>query len=63
MTDGVTYVTPSTTAPTLPNGVIAAEQLHGEGDAPGAVAYVHKEDFGPTLVQELWERSRAGGVE
>ena len=40
MTEGITYVVPSTTAPTLPNGVVAAESLRGEGDAPGAVAYV-----------------------
>jgi mannose-6-phosphate isomerase-like protein (cupin superfamily) len=46
MTDGITYVAPSTTAPTLPNGIIAAESLRGEGDAPGAVAYVHYN--GPT---------------
>jgi DNA-binding NarL/FixJ family response regulator len=24
----------------------------------GALAYVHKEDFGPTLVRELWDRGR-----
>ena len=46
MTEGITYVVPSTTAPTLPNGVVAAESLSGEGDAPGAVAYVHYN--GPT---------------
>lgn len=46
MSEPITYVTPSTTAPVLPNGVIAAEQLRGEGDAPGAVAYVHYN--GPT---------------
>ena len=28
MTEGITYVVPSTTAPTLPNGVIAAESLY-----------------------------------
>ena len=46
MTEGITYVVPSTTAPTLPNGVVTAESLDGEGDAPGAVAYVHYN--GPT---------------
>ena len=35
---------------------------YSESDLPadardvGALAYVHKEDFGPALVQELWER-------
>jgi mannose-6-phosphate isomerase-like protein (cupin superfamily) len=46
MTDGITYVVPSTTAPALPNGVIAYESLAAEGDAPGAAAYVHYN--GPT---------------
>ena len=46
MTDGITYVVPSTTAPLLPNGVIAYESLAAEGDAPGAAAYVHYN--GPT---------------
>jgi len=46
MSEGITFVVPSTTAPTLPNGVIAAESLKGEGDAPGATAYVHYN--GPT---------------
>ena len=38
---------------------------YSESDLPadardyGAIEYVHKEDFGPALVQELWERSRA----
>jgi DNA-binding NarL/FixJ family response regulator len=37
---------------------------YSEADLPadardcGAIEYVHKEDFGPTLVQELWERAR-----
>jgi two-component system, NarL family, invasion response regulator UvrY len=40
---------------------------YSESDLPadardcGAIEYVHKEDFGPALVQELWERSRADG--
>ena len=46
MTEGITYVVPSTTAPLLPDGVIAYERLPGEGDAPGATAYVHYN--GPT---------------
>jgi quercetin dioxygenase-like cupin family protein len=46
MTNGTTYVVPSTTAPSLPDGVIAYESLAAEGDAPGAVAYVHYN--GPT---------------
>ena len=46
MTDGITYIVPSVTAPALPDGVIAYEQLTAEGDAPGAAAYVHYN--GPT---------------
>jgi len=46
MAEGITYVVPSTTAPVLANGVIAAEALQAEGDAPGAAAYVHYN--GPT---------------
>jgi len=36
---------------------------YSEADLPadahdvGALAYVHKEDFGPTLVRDLWERA------
>ena len=44
--EGITYVVPSTTAPKLPDGVIAYEGLKAEGDAPGAAAYVHYN--GPT---------------
>ena len=47
MTKGITYVAPSTTAPALADGVIAAESLKAEGDAPGAAAYVHYN--GPTV--------------
>jgi DNA-binding NarL/FixJ family response regulator len=38
---------------------------YSEADLPadarecGALAYVHKEDFGPVLVRELWERAEA----
>ena len=46
MTERITYVVPSTTAPTLANGVVAAESLRAEGDAPGTAAYVHYN--GPT---------------
>ena len=46
MTDHITYVAPSTSAPTLADGVVAVESLRGEGDAPGATAYVHYN--GPT---------------
>jgi mannose-6-phosphate isomerase-like protein (cupin superfamily) len=46
MTDRITFVAPSTIAPALANGVIAAEDLPPEGDAPGATAYVHYN--GPT---------------
>jgi two-component system invasion response regulator UvrY len=37
---------------------------YSEADLPadarevGALAYVHKEDFGPALVRELWDRER-----
>ena len=37
---------------------------YSEADLPadagdcGAIAYVHKEDFGPALVRELWDSSR-----
>ena len=37
---------------------------YSEADLPadahdvGALAYVHKEDFGPALVRDLWERAR-----
>ena len=46
MAEATTYVVPSTTAPNLLDGVIAYESLKGEGDAPGATAYVHYN--GPT---------------
>ena len=46
MTNGITFIVPSTTAPTLANGVVAAESLPAEGDAPGTAAYVHYN--GPT---------------
>jgi len=46
MAEGVTVIQPSTTAPVLEDGVVAWEDLKGEGDAPGTVAYVHYN--GPT---------------
>ena len=46
MSEGITYIVPSTTAHKLPDGVIACESLMAEGDAPGAAAYVHYN--GPT---------------
>jgi two-component system, NarL family, invasion response regulator UvrY len=33
--------------------------LPGDARDCGAIAYVHKEDFGPALVRELWERSHS----
>jgi mannose-6-phosphate isomerase-like protein (cupin superfamily) len=46
MSEAVTNIISSLDAPILPNGVIAYEDLKGEGDAPGTVAYVHYN--GPT---------------
>lgn len=46
MDEDITYIVPSTTAPMLPDGVIAYESLTAEGDAPGAAAWVHYN--GPT---------------
>ena len=46
MDEDITYIVPSTTAPILPDGVIAFERLTAEGDAPGAAAWVHYN--GPT---------------
>jgi mannose-6-phosphate isomerase-like protein (cupin superfamily) len=46
MAEGVTHIITSTTAPILPDGVIASESLKAEGDAPGTAAYVHYN--GPT---------------
>jgi DNA-binding NarL/FixJ family response regulator len=45
-----------------PRVVIVLLSTYSEADLPadarevGALAYVHKEDFGPALVRELWER-------
>jgi len=49
----------------LPHTTVILLSTYSESDLPadardcGAIEYVHKEDFGPSLVQELWERSRA----
>ena len=45
-----------------PDVAVILLSTSSEGDLPadarevGALAYVHKEDFGPVLVRELWER-------
>jgi mannose-6-phosphate isomerase-like protein (cupin superfamily) len=46
MAEPITYIVPSTTAPTLADGVVAVENLGAEGTAPGTAAYVHYN--GPT---------------
>ncbi len=47
MAEGITVIAGSTTAPKLPDGVIASESLKAEVDgAPGVAAYVHYN--GPT---------------
>ncbi len=46
-----------------PEVTVILLSTYSEGDLPadarevGALAYVHKEDFGPALVQELWQRA------
>src|SRR4051794_12971724 len=48
-----------------PNVAVILLSTYSEADLPadareaGALAYVHKEDFGPALVRELWERGSA----
>lgn len=37
-----------------------AEDLPADAGASGALAYVHKEDFGPRVLEDVWAR-RAGG--
>jgi DNA-binding NarL/FixJ family response regulator len=45
-----------------PDVAVILLSTYSEADLPadarevGALAYVHKEDFGPALVRELWER-------
>ena len=47
-----------------PGVAVILLSTYSEADLPsdardcGAIAYVHKEDFGPTLVRELWDRER-----
>ena len=36
-----------------------AGDLPADADSCGAAAYVHKEDFGPALVRELWDRNNS----
>jgi DNA-binding NarL/FixJ family response regulator len=38
-----------------------AADLPAEASICGAVAYVHKEDFGPEVVEDVWRRSRDDG--
>jgi len=48
-----------------PGAVVMLLSTYQAGDLPadaescGAAAYVHKEDFGPALVLDLWNRNRA----
>jgi two-component system invasion response regulator UvrY len=47
-----------------PDIAVILLSTYSEADLPadardcGAIAYVHKEDFGPALVRELWQRHR-----
>jgi two-component system, NarL family, invasion response regulator UvrY len=47
-----------------PEVAVILLSTYSEADLPddardvGAIAYVHKEDFGPALVRELWQRNR-----
>jgi DNA-binding NarL/FixJ family response regulator len=36
-----------------------AVDLPADAESCGAAAYVHKEDFGPSLVQDVWARNSA----
>src|SRR5881397_2375438 len=48
-----------------PGAVVMLLSTYQSGDLPadagscGAAAYVHKEDFGPTLVQDVWAKHTA----
>jgi DNA-binding NarL/FixJ family response regulator len=50
-----------------PSTTVILLSTYSESDLPadarecGAIEYVHKEDFGPTLVQDIWERARSDG--
>jgi two-component system invasion response regulator UvrY len=47
-----------------PEVAVILLSTYSEADLPddarevGAIAYVHKEDFGPALVRELWQQNR-----
>jgi two-component system invasion response regulator UvrY len=47
-----------------PDVAVILLSTYSEADLPadarecGAIAYVHKEDFGPALVRELWQQHR-----
>jgi DNA-binding NarL/FixJ family response regulator len=41
----------------------AAGDLPADASACGAVAYLHKEDFGPAALQAVWARRGEGGFE
>ncbi|MDQ1381214.1 MAG: two-component system, NarL family, invasion response regulator UvrY [Actinomycetota bacterium] len=47
-----------------PGVAVILLSTYSEADLPddarevGAIAYVHKEDFGPALVRELWQQNR-----
>jgi two-component system, NarL family, invasion response regulator UvrY len=47
-----------------PDAAVILLSTYSEADLPadardcGAIAYVHKEDFGPALVQDLWKQHR-----
>jgi two-component system invasion response regulator UvrY len=47
-----------------PDIAVILVSTYSEADLPadardcGAIAYVHKEDFGPALVRELWQQHR-----
>jgi two-component system invasion response regulator UvrY len=49
---------------THPEVAVILLSTYSEADLPddarevGAIAYVHKEDFGPALVRELWQQNR-----
>jgi DNA-binding NarL/FixJ family response regulator len=48
-----------------PETQVILMSTYSEADLPadarevGAIAYVHKEDFGPALVRELWDRAHS----
>jgi two-component system, NarL family, invasion response regulator UvrY len=50
-----------------PSTAVILLSTYSESDLPadardcGAIEYVHKEDFGPTLVQDIWARARNDG--